>query len=66
MMIWGDHDPVVPLQAARHAAQLIPRARLEVLLAGHVPQLGQPRRVTELITEVAQVPAWWAKGSGSR
>jgi len=47
LMIWGDHDPVVPIAAARSVAQLIPEARLVVLPAGHVPQLGHPDRVAE-------------------
>ncbi|MCK8673692.1 alpha/beta hydrolase [Rhodococcus sp. HM1] len=51
LMIWGDHDPVVPVADARAAADLIPNARLEVLPAGHVPQLGHPARVAELIDE---------------
>jgi pimeloyl-ACP methyl ester carboxylesterase len=54
LMIWGDHDPVVPIEAARAAAQLIPDARLEVLPAGHVPQLGHPEHVAELLTAFAR------------
>ena len=53
-MIWGDSDPVVPIEAARAAAQLIPDARLEVLPAGHVPQLGHPEQVAELLTAFAR------------
>jgi pimeloyl-ACP methyl ester carboxylesterase len=49
LMIWGDHDPVVSVEHARAAATLIPKARLEVLPAGHVPQLGNPDRVAELL-----------------
>ncbi|WP_169917826.1 alpha/beta fold hydrolase [Rhodococcus zopfii] len=49
LMIWGDRDPVVPVADARSAADLIPNARLEVLPAGHVPQLGNPARVAELM-----------------
>ena len=48
LMIWGDRDPVVSVAAARSVALLIADARLEVLRAGHVPQLGHPRRVAEL------------------
>ncbi|WP_420754054.1 alpha/beta fold hydrolase [Rhodococcus sp. O3] len=54
LMIWGDHDPVVPVADARAAADLIPKARLEVLPAGHVPQLGNPARVAELMEEFAR------------
>jgi pimeloyl-ACP methyl ester carboxylesterase len=53
LMIWGDRDPVVPLEQARAAAAEIPDARLEVLPAGHVPQLGNPDRVAGLLEEFA-------------
>ena len=49
LMIWGDRDPVVSVADARAAADLIPDARLEVLHAGHVPQLGNPERVAALM-----------------
>lgn len=49
LMIWGDHDPVVPLVQARTVAAEMADARLEVLPAGHVPQLGNPERVAALI-----------------
>jgi pimeloyl-ACP methyl ester carboxylesterase len=51
LLIWGDHDPVGPLDAAQTVARLIPGARLEVLSAGHVPQLGHPQRVAVLVSE---------------
>jgi pimeloyl-ACP methyl ester carboxylesterase len=54
LMIWGDRDPVVPVAAARAAAELIPDARLEVLPAGHVPQLGHPARVAQLLADFAR------------
>jgi pimeloyl-ACP methyl ester carboxylesterase len=53
LMIWGDHDPVVSVADAEAAAKLIPGACLEVLPAGHVPQLGNPNRVAELLEEFA-------------
>jgi pimeloyl-ACP methyl ester carboxylesterase len=51
LMIWGDRDPVVPLEQARSVAAEIPHARLEILPAGHAPQLGQPDRVAALLEE---------------
>jgi pimeloyl-ACP methyl ester carboxylesterase len=51
LMIWGDHDPIVSVADARAVAELIPDARLEVLPAGHAPQLGNAERVAELLTE---------------
>jgi pimeloyl-ACP methyl ester carboxylesterase len=54
LMIWGDRDPVVPLAKARAAAAEIPHHRLEVVAAGHVPQLGHPDRVAALLAEFAR------------
>jgi pimeloyl-ACP methyl ester carboxylesterase len=51
LMIWGERDPVVPLVQARAVAAEIPHSRLEVLPAGHVPQLGNPERVAALIED---------------
>lgn len=53
LMIWGDRDPVVSLMQARAVAAEIPDARLEVLPAGHVPQLGHPDKVAALLEEFA-------------
>ena len=51
LMIWGDRDPVVSVARAREAAALIPDAHLEVLHAGHVPHLGHPVHVAELLAD---------------
>lgn len=51
LLIWGDHDPVGAVEVAQATAQLIPEAQLEVLPAGHVPYLGHPERVSELVSE---------------
>lgn len=53
LMIWGDRDPVVSVAHAKAAAESIPNARLVVLPAGHVPQLGHPARVGELLATFA-------------
>jgi pimeloyl-ACP methyl ester carboxylesterase len=50
LLIWGDHDPVGTAEVAREAARLMPRVQLELLPAGHVPYLGHPQRVSELLT----------------
>jgi pimeloyl-ACP methyl ester carboxylesterase len=54
LMVWGDHDPVVSVESARAAADLMPDARLEMLPAGHVPQLGHPERVAAMIGDFAR------------
>jgi pimeloyl-ACP methyl ester carboxylesterase len=53
LMILGDRDPVLPIAAGRAAARMIRWARIEVLPGGHVPQLGHPRRVAELVAAFA-------------
>jgi pimeloyl-ACP methyl ester carboxylesterase len=50
MLIWGDHDPVGGVEVAQAIAALVPNAQLEVLPAGHVPWLGNPERVSELLS----------------
>jgi len=50
LLIWGDHDPVGSVAVARAAAGLIPNAHLEVLDAGHVPQLGHPNQTADLVS----------------
>jgi pimeloyl-ACP methyl ester carboxylesterase len=53
LMIWGVHDPVVPVSQARVVAGLIPQCRLEELDAGHVPQLRHPDRVASMMGSFA-------------
>jgi len=50
LVIWGDHDPVGAVKVAQATARLIPKMQLEVLPAGHVPYLGHPERVSELLS----------------
>jgi pimeloyl-ACP methyl ester carboxylesterase len=50
LLVWGDHDPVGAVKVAHATARLIPEAQLEVLPAGHVPWLGNPDRVSELLS----------------
>jgi pimeloyl-ACP methyl ester carboxylesterase len=50
LLVWGDRDPIGSVDIAHAAARLIPNAQLEVLPAGHVPQLGHPDRVADLVS----------------
>jgi pimeloyl-ACP methyl ester carboxylesterase len=56
LVIWGDHDPVGTAEVARETARLMPRAQLELLPAGHVPYLGHPQRVSELLSAFIRSP----------
>jgi pimeloyl-ACP methyl ester carboxylesterase len=49
-VLWGDHDPLGGVEVAQATAPLVPEARLEVLPAGRVPYLGNPERVSELVS----------------
>jgi len=50
LVLWGDHDPVGTVEVARTTARLVPEAQLEVLPGGHVPYLGNPERVSDLLS----------------
>jgi pimeloyl-ACP methyl ester carboxylesterase len=56
LLIWGDHDPVGRAEVARETARLMPQAQLELLPAGHVPYLGHPQRVSELLSGFVRSP----------
>jgi pimeloyl-ACP methyl ester carboxylesterase len=51
LLVWGDHDPVGAVEVAQATASPIPDAQLELLPAGHVPWLGNPDRVSDLLSE---------------
>jgi pimeloyl-ACP methyl ester carboxylesterase len=57
MLIWGEHDPLVPLTYARQMLDEMPQAKLRVIPhAGHVPMWENPRAFNEellsFLTEV--------------
>jgi pimeloyl-ACP methyl ester carboxylesterase len=51
LVIWGDHDPLGGVDVARVISEAIPNCELEVLPAGHVPQLGHPDKAARLISD---------------
>ena len=78
LLVWGERDPIIPVEHARTAHRLVPGSRLEVFPdAGHFPHLDDPLRFVRVLvdfidtTEPAQVDAgrWGALlrgGSGGR
>lgn len=49
-LIWGEHDPLVPLTYARQMLELMPHAKLHVIpRAGHVPMWENPRAFNEAL-----------------
>ena len=50
MIVWGGHDPIIPIKHAYEAAEAIPNSRLEIFEnAGHFPHCESPRRFARLI-----------------
>ncbi|HEX5924991.1 MAG TPA: alpha/beta hydrolase [Baekduia sp.] len=51
LVLWGRHDPVIPLKLGRRVAELVPDARLVVFDSGHVPHTTDPAGVAaELVS----------------
>jgi pimeloyl-ACP methyl ester carboxylesterase len=56
LVIWGRHDPVIPVKLGRRIAEAIPGARLVVLDTGHVPHTSDPDAVAaELIQHLDSI-----------
>ncbi|GIH19216.1 alpha/beta fold hydrolase [Rugosimonospora africana] len=53
VLIWGRHDPVLPLGAAETARDLIPGSRLVVIDSGHLPHTTSPAAVAAELTSLA-------------
>jgi pimeloyl-ACP methyl ester carboxylesterase len=57
LLLWGEHDRILPVQHSTVASQRIPQGRTVVLPdCGHVPQIEQPDRVGALLTEFLADP----------
>ncbi len=64
MLVWGERDPIIPVEHGRTAHRLVPGSRLELFPnAGHFPHLDDPLRFVRLLidfietTEPAEVHA---------
>ena len=52
MIVWGDHDPVIPVAHAYEAHEAMPDSRLEIMEdCGHFPHAEDPRRFAELLID---------------
>ncbi len=50
LLVWGENDRIVPLNAGKHIASAMPNARLEVIAgAGHLPHIEKPQEVIPLL-----------------
>jgi pimeloyl-ACP methyl ester carboxylesterase len=60
LIVWGDADPIIPVEHAYAAHEAIPGSRLEIFKGvGHYPHCEAPRRFVEVLTEFVEttVPA---------
>lgn len=52
MIVWGDSDPIIPVEHAYEAHEVIEGSRLEILPdVGHFPHVEEPRRFVELLVD---------------
>jgi pimeloyl-ACP methyl ester carboxylesterase len=66
MIIWGERDPIIPVEHALSAHRLVPGSRLELFPdAGHFPHLDDPLRFTRLLTEFMETTQPAAIRAGS-
>ena len=52
LLVWGGRDPIIPVEHAHAAHELVPDSRLEIFPeAGHFPHLDDPLRFVRLLTD---------------
>jgi pimeloyl-ACP methyl ester carboxylesterase len=50
LLVWGEHDAVVPFECAEHYARLLPEARIEVVAGcGHAVDMERPSDLAALV-----------------
>jgi len=52
LIVWGERDPIIPVEHALAAHRQVPSSRLELFPeAGHFPHLDDPLRFVRVLTE---------------
>jgi pimeloyl-ACP methyl ester carboxylesterase len=55
MIVWGEHDPIIPVEHGRAAHRLVAGSRLEVFpAAGHFPHLDDPLRFVRVLGDFVE------------
>ncbi len=55
MIVWGEHDPIIPVAHGRAAHEIVPGSRLEVFPnAGHFPHLDDPLRFVQVMIDFVE------------
>jgi pimeloyl-ACP methyl ester carboxylesterase len=64
LIIWGDHDKIIPVLQAYAAHETMPQSRLEIFAGvGHFPQCERPRQFVDVVTDFMGSTAPAAVGS---
>lgn len=57
LVIWGSHDPVVPVSHAYAAEELIPNSKVRIMdRCGHTPQVERPQEFNQLVLDFLGEP----------
>jgi pimeloyl-ACP methyl ester carboxylesterase len=52
MLIWGERDPIIPVEHGLAAHELVPSSRLELFEgAGHFPHMDEPQRFLDVLLD---------------
>ena len=52
LIVWGERDPIIPVEHARAAHEMVPGSRLEIFpTAGHFPHLDDPLRFVRVLVD---------------
>ena len=52
LIVWGDRDPIIPVEHGVAAHELVPSSRLELFEgAGHFPHLDEPQRFLDVLLD---------------
>jgi pimeloyl-ACP methyl ester carboxylesterase len=55
LILWGERDPIIPVEHARAAHRLVPGSRLELFPnAGHFPHLDDPLRFVRVLVDFVE------------
>ncbi len=58
LIVWGDRDPIIPVQHAHDAHAAMPGSRLAIFPGtGHFPHLERPQRFVDLLTDFLETTA---------
>jgi pimeloyl-ACP methyl ester carboxylesterase len=52
MLVWGERDPIIPVEHGLSAHELVPSSRLELFEeAGHFPHIDEPQRFLDVLLD---------------